>query len=153
MSLFKVWNSETNKFEDAKLQQLFLDSEGRLCYITLPRNHPNTLNIAILANHLSPVLSTGYFLRSHPEIEIFEGDIIKSPSGFICKVFEGERDWTLKYFPKEDNKIRINGWYVINTYSFTDSLDSVLDGERIGNIYENPSLFMLTKDSIKNLTF
>lgn len=153
MSLFKVWNSETNKFEHAKLQQLFLDSDGRLCYITLSRRHPSSIHIAILADNLSPVLSTGHFLRSNPEIEIFEGDIIKSPSGFICKVFLGDRDWVLRNFPTKISTIRINGWYVQNSENIFDSLDSVLDGERIGNIYENPSLWNLTKDNIRNLTF
>lgn len=76
--------------------------------------------------------------------KIFEGDIIKTPRGFIGEVVFGraEEECTHRLFRRMVTDVFTNyGWVFKRADGFTIAIDDeILQGELIGNVTDNPEL-------------
>ena len=76
--------------------------------------------------------------------EIFEGDIIKTPRGFIGEVVFGraEEECTHRLFRRMVTDVFTTyGWVFKRADGFTIAIDDeILQGELIGNVTDNPEL-------------
>lgn len=75
--------------------------------------------------------------------EIYEGDILRSPSGNIVAVEFGYKEHIVKHgWPKITDSFACYGWIARNVKKgITDFFDNEFTaGEVIGNIYDNPEL-------------
>lgn len=71
------------------------------------------------------------------DMAVFEGHIIKTPDGHIGKIVFG-----MKVYHTDLGAIEINGWLFHRlSDGHLETLDySILKGEYLGNVYENPEL-------------
>ena len=76
--------------------------------------------------------------------KIFEGDIIKTPRGFIGEVVFGraEEECTHREFRRKITDVYTTyGWIFKRADGFTIAIDDeILQGELIGNVTDNPEL-------------
>lgn len=76
--------------------------------------------------------------------KIFEGDIIKTPRGFIGEVVSGraEEECTHRLFRRMVTDVFTTyGWVFKRADGFTIAIDDeILQGELIGNVTDNPEL-------------
>ena len=76
--------------------------------------------------------------------EIFEGDIIKTPRGFIGEVVFGraEEECTHRLFRRMVTDVFTTyGWVFKRADGFTIAIDDeILQGELVGNVTDNPEL-------------
>lgn len=76
--------------------------------------------------------------------EIYEGDILKTPRGFIGEVVFGraEEECTHRFFRRMVTDVFTTyGWIFKRADGFTIAIDDeILQGELIGNVTDNPEL-------------
>lgn len=96
---------------------------------------------------------TGMFDKNGAEI--YEGDVIKTPLGFIVEVMWGYKEHVVQLRGERcKDAFACNGWLFRNERGHVDALDKdIAAGEVIGNIHDNPELKSYAGKDICGLYF
>lgn len=96
---------------------------------------------------------TGMFDKNGTEI--YEGDVIKTPLGFIVEVMWGYKEHVVQLRGERcKDAFACNGWLFRNKRGHVDALDKdIAAGEVIGNIHDNPELKSYAGKDIYGLYF
>lgn len=136
--LFRGWNKKNKKW----LYGYYLVNRGE--HFISPDEFVNPL--ASCEDYVVEADSVGQYtgMKDAKGVKIFEGDIIKTPCGFIGEVVFGRAEEKCTHTEcnrKITDVYTTYGWIFKRADGYTCAVDDeILQGELLGNVAENPEL-------------